>query len=119
MKVKTSALTNAALNYLVAQCEGYKYITFKQLDFLQVFVSNKKGEYYDFNPAKNWSQGGPIIEREIDRGMRLHKRSVRYFNPGSYSFEHFMCGDTTLIAAMRCFVASRLGDKVEIPEELK
>jgi hypothetical protein len=28
-------------------------------------------------------------------------------------------GDTPLIAAMRCFVASKLGDEIEIPEELK
>lgn len=28
-------------------------------------------------------------------------------------------GPTPLIAAMRCYVASRLGDEVEIPEELK
>ena len=27
-------------------------------------------------------------------------------------------GPTALIAAMRCFVASRLGDEVEVPEEL-
>ena len=28
-------------------------------------------------------------------------------------------GKTKLIAAMRCYVASKLGDEVEIPEELK
>ena len=27
-------------------------------------------------------------------------------------------GDTPLIAAMRCYVASKLGDTVELPEEL-
>jgi hypothetical protein len=27
-------------------------------------------------------------------------------------------GDTPLIAAMRCYVASKLGDEVEIPKEL-
>jgi len=29
-----------------------------------------------------------------------------------------MTGPTPLIAAMRCYVASRLGDTVEIPEEI-
>jgi hypothetical protein len=29
-----------------------------------------------------------------------------------------MYGDTPLIAAMRCYVASKLGDEVEIPNEL-
>ncbi len=28
-------------------------------------------------------------------------------------------GPTPLIAAMRCYVASKLGDEIEIPEELK
>ena len=28
-------------------------------------------------------------------------------------------GPTPLIAAMRCYVASKLGDEVEVPEELK
>lgn len=32
--------------------------------------------------------------------------------------KHYLCGPTPLIAAMRCFVASKLGDEVEIPEEL-
>jgi hypothetical protein len=29
-----------------------------------------------------------------------------------------MHGHTPLIAAMRCYVASKLGDEVEIPDEL-
>ena len=28
-------------------------------------------------------------------------------------------GTTPLIAAMRCYVASKLGDNIELPEELK
>jgi hypothetical protein len=31
----------------------------------------------------------------------------------------FAQGPTPLIAAMRCYVASQLGDEVEVPEELK
>jgi len=30
----------------------------------------------------------------------------------------FNFGPTPLIAAMRCFVASKLGDEVDVPEEL-
>jgi hypothetical protein len=32
--------------------------------------------------------------------------------------EHHATGPTLLIAAMRCFVASKLGDTIDIPEEL-
>jgi hypothetical protein len=31
---------------------------------------------------------------------------------------HYFVGPTPLIAAMRCYVASKLGDEVEVPEEL-
>jgi hypothetical protein len=35
------------------------------------------------------------------------------------SENEFACfGDTPLIAAMRCYVASKLGDEVEVPAEL-
>ena len=78
----------------------------------------------DYNPryapehSTNWSQGGPVIERE---GMLIRPQ------PGYNLWEawkhgadegHFSVGPTPLIAAMRCYVASKLGDEVEIPEEL-
>jgi hypothetical protein len=34
-------------------------------------------------------------------------------------FRHLQYGNTPLIAAMRCYVASKMGDEIEIPEELK
>jgi len=35
-----------------------------------------------------------------------------------FSEEAYQEGDTPLIAAMRCYVASKLGDEVDVPEEL-
>lgn len=82
-----------------------------------------------YSPTTYWDQGGPIIERE--------KIEIHYYcNPdevmaslhiGEYDDEgefiadshHPMTGPTPLISAMRCFVISRLGDEVEVPEELK
>jgi hypothetical protein len=40
------------------------------------------------------------------------------FDMGGVSIAHEY-GPTPLIAAMRCYVASRLGDEVDVPEELK
>ena len=65
-------------------------------------------------PSTDWAQGGPIIERE-----RIELRGdgdggwIAYdnLNPEQY-------GPTPLIAAMRCYVASKLGEEIEIPEEL-
>jgi hypothetical protein len=67
-------------------------------------------------PSANWAQGGPIIEREgIDVLTHAkHGWTAGYGNnTGLYGN-----GDTPLIAAMRCYVASKLGEDVSIPDEL-
>lgn len=72
--------------------------------------------------STDWSQGGPIIEREeIALEPMTHDEhgdgwlATRVEGPA-------ICmefGQTMLIAAMRCFVASHLGDEIELPEKLK
>lgn len=74
-----------------------------------------KGHPFAF--SSDWAQGGPIIERE---GISIGKAD----DPDWWAFkgwkaEDGMPGPTPLIAAMRCFVASRLGDTIDIPEELQ
>lgn len=75
--------------------------------------SNPKG--YDLcRYSTDWSQGGPIIDRE--------KIGFTYSDKGYWiadTVEAIQKGPTPLIAAMRCYVASKFGDEVEIPEELK
>lgn len=106
--MKTSELTGAALDWAVAKAEG---IVWEQGDL-------DAGEYGPgFAPATNWAQGGPIIEREgINIGCHLDGAEWVARN---YWGECESIGPTPLIAAMRCLVASRFGDEVEIPEELK
>ena len=68
--------------------------------------------------SKSWAQGGPIIEREkIRLGWVVdHWNAYKDFN---YN-RSFYGRDPKhpLIAAMRCYVASKLGDEVDVPEEL-
>lgn len=72
--------------------------------------------------STHWAQGGPIIEQEIhafdhmqsDRVCAIIKR--KDLRNGGFNHGY---GPTPLVAAMRAFVASKLGDEVEIPEELK
>jgi hypothetical protein len=68
--------------------------------------------------STDWAQGGPIIERE---GIRIVKVAPTVwgavYSSGDIGREHFSA--TPLIAAMRCYVTSKLGDDIEIPEELK
>jgi hypothetical protein len=87
-----------------------------------------------WTPSTDWSQGGPIIEREsifvlreqsgfkgrrlwaatsgASKAIGLNDDSVKLYR------DAFYFGPTPLIAAMRCYVASKLGDEVELPEEL-
>lgn len=111
--MKTNELTGAALDWAVAKCEG---IQWEQGDL-------DAQEYGPgFEPSTNWAHGGPIIEREeIALEPMTHDEhgdgwlATRVEGPA-------VCmefGPTPLIAAMRCFVASCLGDEVNVPEELK
>ena len=63
--------------------------------------------------STDWAQGGPIIEREK---MTLEWTGEDWMAYIRHDEEYF--GPTPLIAAMRCFVASKLGDEVEVPDEL-
>ena len=100
--MKTSELTGAALNWAVAKAEGYR------LDLAP------EGSY---TPSTNWAQGGPIMEREWIQ--------TAYYSEGlgwaalRKDGGHGQFGPTPLTAAMRCYVASKLGDDVDVPEELK
>jgi len=110
--MKTSELTDLALDWAVSKALG---------EYRPVSVPNY---------SSNWAQGGPIIEREKlwigysasgttlklvvmeDAVVQCHK-VVHPPRPCSTT------GPTVLIAAMRCYVVSKLGDEIEIPEELK
>ena len=104
MKIKTSELTGAQLDWAVSKAIG---------EYKPVEVPSY---------STDWAQGGPIIEREkID----VFWQSITGSFVGSAArgrkvgWRHLQYGPTPLIAAMRCYVASKLGDEVEVPEELK
>lgn len=108
--MKTSELTGAALDWAVAKCEGLDV----EIDHCVIFDN----EY--FVPSEDWEKGGPIIEREgmhVDC-LRQGDRPIWEAWPYATGTKHIQQGPTPLIAAMRCYVASKLGDEVEIPEEL-
>ncbi len=108
--MKTAELTGAALDWAVAKCEEFN------IDIHAGMALTIRGDGDWWNPSTDWAQGGAIIERE---GMQLWKGGAwcasldQSFNPPD-----FQTGTTPLVAAMRCYVASKLGDEVEIPEEL-
>lgn len=117
--MKTSELTGAALDWAVAKCEGVfvEYVN----DGITRCLLTRAGAM--FNPSTNWAQGGPIIEREqietICNGMQPDGLEwVARTQAEKWTREPLESGPTPLIAAMRCYVASKLGEEVEVPQEL-
>jgi len=120
--MKTSELTGVALDAAVAKCEGIE--TYEQIGYgddggLLYFVDLHTDQEMSFRPSTDWAQGGSIIEREgittaphsTTNGVIREWKAGRDW-PMSHSPYYF--GTTPLIAAMRCYVASKLGDEVEI-----
>jgi hypothetical protein len=75
-----------------------------------------KDSNIDYEPSTNWAQGGQIIERE--------RITVEYSaDPDTWCAcimaDQEVYGPTALIAAMRCYVASEMGEEVEVPDELQ
>ena len=97
--MNTSELTDLALDWAVAKAIGeYKPVAVPRY-------------------STDWAYGGPIIEREgisLDQYHDFPNWAASC--PLESGFNWF--GPTPLIAVMRCYVASKLGDDVEIPTEL-
>lgn len=110
--MKTSKLSGVALDWAVAVAEKETPV---YLSVDKAFKNRTSGIYIgDYSPSTNWEQGGPIIERE--------EISIELVSGEWVSQIHLNRGEqgpTPLIAAMRCYVASKLGDEIDIPEELK
>lgn len=103
--IKTSELTGVALDWAVAKCEGGWILS------IDSFIPHHG--LGRMNYSTDWAQAGPIIERE-----RINLWNEGYDWEASLYGEHSVWGETPLIAAMRCYVASNLGDEVDVPDEL-
>ena len=117
--MKTSELTGAALNWAVAKCEGATEVWQIANGEWIIEFKGVKDWFDQYEYSTDWRVGGPIIEREGITIARRGKHSCSEWGAVLNDFEFDEEGTTPLIAAMRCFVASKLGDEVEIPEELQ
>lgn len=119
--MKVANATGAQLDWMVAKCEDMS-----RLDE-RVTPEGVRWAGDFFQPSKHWSEGGPIIERENLCVGRKHQADTNYCGVNDPAVDcwarttaggYLSYGPTPLIAAMRCFVASRLGEEVEVPDEL-
>lgn len=124
-KVRVSEATGIVLDYLVVKSKGWLDGPGELEDISDWF--RLLGIAY----STDWSQGGPIIEREIYKVFRnvgnlwtaMIKQKEPYFSP-TYQSDILVdkiihkSGPTALVASLRCYVYSKLGDEVEVPDEL-
>jgi hypothetical protein len=96
--IKVSELTGQELNWAVQHAEGLT------------------GILAPVNYCGRWEFGGPIIERELIETARGGAYAEHFWKATRNSNTAY--GPTPLIAAMRCYVASKLGDTIELPEGL-
>ena len=124
MLVKTSELNGVQLDWAVGEAQGLAVVA----SFGPLWRS-------EFAPSIRWAQAGPIIEREgislkyeadphqkwTATWCKIEYKVVRHHTKivKGPKVEMSASFGTPLIAAMRCYVASKLGNEVEIPEELK
>lgn len=133
--MKTIELTGVALDWAVAKCMTGREL-FQSGRIARAVVLHSVGgtvaPYFvkdsgmmccAFEPSTDWAQGGPIIERIkgflfkhwLEMKRESHQCQAEIHN---YDGDWIAFGPTPLIAALRCFVASRLGDNVAIPADL-
>ena len=113
--VQVKDAEGSVLDWMVAKCEGY-HATIKSNEVVYVHPSGEWHHNGNWCPSRNWAQGGSIIERER---IRLDPReSTWHAQIWSDDETEVRYCSTPLIAAMRCYVSSVLGDEVEVPDEL-
>ena len=108
--MKVADLEGVALDWAVAKAMGLTP-TLHLNPFGYWVLPNIDGSY-----STEWALGGPIIEREkICLEHAITGGNSRWAATGYLAEEY---GSTPLIAAMRCYVASKMGDTIEVPEAL-
>jgi len=116
--MKTSELEGAALDWAVAGITNPEWSDEDRWYNTIGYVDTGDVGDEPYTPSTDWAQGGPIIEREKMTVRVSHQFQGLWGATSEYGTTN-STGPTPLIAAMRCYVASKLGDEVDIPEELK
>ncbi len=115
--MKTSELTESALDWAVAKCEVIELYIAQNNEYPnELRISGNISKNY--TPSTCWLQGGKIIEREGIWVRKIRPDSFVARTDAEDYYQDGMEGPTFLIAAMRCYVASKFGNGVMVPIEL-
>lgn len=129
MLIKASTLTGPALDWAVSKCEGLEVLIL--IDPIEVSLTTVQDHLkyggWVFKPSTNWAQGGPIIDREFITVGPYHGTDGKakgvfqaYIGWDKELLDPLFQSDgpTPLIAAMRCYVSSCLGETIDVPDEI-
>lgn len=116
VEVKTADLSGYALDWAVAKVEGIR------LEFSRAAGFWHPADWPDlveWAPSTDWGQCGPLIE---ERRLEIIENedgwaAVKGWICGEI-YQMYPVGETHLVAACRAIVAEKLGDTVQVPEEL-
>jgi hypothetical protein len=121
--INVSEATGPVLDWLVTSIEVPDALRYGVQDWREQRTRTVKNGEYLYRWSQSWAQGGPIIGQErinlhlLDDKPDIWAASLG--NPWKALPNVFSrLGPTPLIAACRCYVASKLGDTAEVPEEL-
>lgn len=119
MKIKTSELIGAQLDWAVAKAAEIP---------VNVLAADNPEEKWQvqmasyphkaFWPHRDWGQGGPLIEKYAVTVAPYSPEPKLWVAEPSPDVLGSESGPTPLIAAMRAIVAAKLGEEIEVPEEL-
>lgn len=122
MKIKVSEAEGVVLDWLVAKCEGalspLGNVMLKGNQRLIIAGGDIETPTVIYSPSTDWAQGGPIIERE---GITVGKTRHGFWEAHYRTYDErecYMTASNPLMGAMCCFVISKLGEEVEVPEDL-
>lgn len=132
LKVNTSELSGAALDWAIAVQEGRTVVldpmAFKTGSQSGYWIweekeENKKNIYQiiglDYSPSSNWEQAGTLMERYNVYPSCYHGCDENNLNKYQAGEDVSWCrGDTPLVAVMRSLVRAKVGDEIYIPEGL-
>jgi hypothetical protein len=124
MKIKVSKASGPVLDWMVAKCEGIAvhyqpgFLTYSEIQVLADW-----DDALEYTPSTDWEQGGPILSREhISRTIDHSGLWIAYwtdgYTEGDEGRKWMQCHREELVAGLRCFVVSKLGEEVEVPDDL-
>lgn len=125
MRVSSRDLVGPALDWAVASAVGIQVCLLAEDNPEEKWQVQRNGyPHGPYWPSQDWAQGGPIIQAErisifCEAGESASFASCNIEEGSNHWYVPFrVYGDTSLIAACRAIVIDKLGDIVEIPQEL-